>query len=99
MKVILDEITHHSAEENCPVCRAQEIIERALLPAAIAWELNESLPRFSFALHGAAGLLGVMLKDGLSRQDIEAALNTVLDDMERQIIENGVLGGPTKGSA
>ena len=99
MNVILDGISHHSAEEDCQVCRAQEFIKRALLPAAAAWELNESLPRYSFALHGAAGLLGVMLEEGLSRQDIEAALSTVLDDIERQKIENGVLDGPTQGSA
>ena len=99
MNVILDEIAHHRAEEDCPACRAQEIIERALLPAAAAWESNESLPRFSFALHGAAGLLGMMLEEGLSRQDIAPALSTVLDDIERQIIEKRVLGGPTQGSA
>ncbi len=99
MNFILDEIAQHSINEDCPVCRAQEIIERALLPATAAWESNESLPRFSIALHGAAALLGVMLKEGRSRQDIESALSTVLDEFERQVIENGALGGPTQGSA
>ncbi len=99
MSVRFDELTHHNDSDDCPVCGAQEIVARALIPAAAAWESNDELPRFSIALHGAAGLLGVMLAEGLPRQDIEAALGTVLDDIERQIIENGALGGPTQGSA
>ncbi len=99
MSVKFDELTHHDNSDDCPVCKAQEIVEKALIPAAAAWELNDDLPRFSIALQGAAGLLGVMLAEGLSRQDIEAALSTVLDDIENQIIETSVLGGPTQGSA
>ena len=99
MSVNFDELTHHDNSDDCPVCGAQEIVATALLPAAGAWELNDDLPRFSIALHGAAGLLGVMLAEGIPRQDIEAALGTVLDDIESQIIENGALGGPTQGSA
>ncbi len=99
MSVNFDELTHHDNSDECPVCRAQEIVGRALIPAAAAWESNDDLPSFSIALHGAAGLLGVMLAEGLPRQDIEAALGTVLDDIESQINEAGVLGGPTQGSA
>ena len=99
MSVNIDELTHHDESDECPVCRAQEIVGMALVPAAAAWESNDDLPRFSVALHGAAGLLGVMLAEGLPRDDIEAALSTVLDDIESQINENGVLGGPTQGSA
>ncbi len=99
MSVNFDELTHHNNSEECPVCGAQEIVDRALIPAAAALESNDDLPRFSIALHGAAGLLGVMLAEGLPRGDIEAALSTVLDDIESQINETGVLGGPTQGSA
>ncbi len=99
MSVRFDELTHHNDSDDCPVCGAQEIVARALIPAAAAWESNDELPRFSIALHGAAGLLGVMLAEGLPRDDIEAALSTVLDEIESQINENGVLGGPTQGSA
>ena len=99
MSVNFEELTHHDNSDDCPVCIAQEIVARALIPAAAAWELNDDLPRFSVALHGAAGLLGVMLEEGLSREDIEAALSTVLDDIESQITEHAALGGPTQGSA
>ncbi len=99
MSVNFDELTQHDNSDDCPVCGAQEIVAMALIPAAAAWESNNDLPRFSIALHGAAGLLGVMLAEGIPRQDIEAALGTILDDIESHIIENGALGGPTQGSA
>ena len=99
MSINFDELTQHDKSDNCPVCGARVIIDRALILAAAAWESSDDLPRFSIALHGAAGLLGVMLAEGIPRQDIEAALATILDDIESQIIENGALGGPTQGSA
>ncbi len=46
----------------------------ALMPAAAAWEVNDELLRLSVALHGAAELLGVILEEGVPRQDIGAAL-------------------------
>ena len=57
----LTPLLDHDLSDDCPVCRAQEVIQIALLPAAAAWELNNDLPRFSIALHGAAELLGAML--------------------------------------
>ncbi len=99
MSVNFDELTQHDSSDDCPVCGAHEIVAMALIPAAAAWESSDDLPRFSIALHGAAGLLGVMLAEGIPRQDIEAALGTVLDDIESHRLENGALGGPTQGSA
>ncbi len=89
----------HDLSDDCPVCRAQDVIQMALLPAAAAWELNNELPRFSIALHGAAELLGAMLVEGVERGDIEAALERLLDDIEARIAEDRVMGGPPKGSA
>ena len=89
----------HDLSDDCPVCRAQEVIQIALLPAAAAWELNNELPRFSVALHGAAELLGAMLLEGVERGDIETALERLLDDIEARIAEDQVMGGPPKGSA
>ncbi len=54
MTIDLAPFLDHDLSDDCPVCRAQEIIQVALLPAAAAWELNNELPRFSIALHGAA---------------------------------------------
>lgn len=71
----------------------------ALLPAAAAWELNNQLPRFALALHGAAGLLGAMMEGGIAREDIEAAMRTLLDDIEQQIEEDKAFGGPPRGTA
>ena len=85
--------------EDCPICRAQELVETALMPAAAAWEMHNALPKFAMALHGAAGLLGAMLEDGLPRDDVMAALNMLLDDIEQQIEEDRALGGPTQGNA
>ena len=71
----------------------------ALLPAASAWELRNELPRFSVALHGSASLLGAMLHEGVPRNDIEAALGKLLDDIEQRITEDKVMGGPPQGTA
>ena len=43
------------------------------------------LSQFSLALHGSAGLLAAMLEEGIPRDEIEAALSRVLDDIEQQI--------------
>ena len=99
MSVDLKELTDHDHSDECPVCRAQNIVQSALLPAASAWETNDELPRFSVALHGAAELLGVMLEEGISREDIESALGQLLDDIELRTAEDKALGGPTMGSA
>ena len=95
----LTPLLDHDLSDDCPICRAQDVIQIALLPAAAAWELNNELPRFSVALQGAAELLGVMLEEGISREDIESALGQLLDDIEAQIAEDAVMGGPTQGTA
>ena len=99
MSVDLKELTDHDHSDECPVCRAQDIVQSALLPAASAWEANDELPRFSVALQGAAELLGVMLEEGISREDIESVLGQLLDDIELRIAEDKALGGPPMGSA
>ena len=99
MAINLAELTEHDLSDDCPICRAQDVVQSALLPAAAAWESNSELPRFSVALHGAAELLGVILEEGVPRQDIETALGRLLDDIEQRISEDQVMGGPPKGSA
>ncbi len=99
MTIDLKAITEHDLTEECPVCRAQEIVEMALLPAASAWELRSELPRLSIALHGAAGLLCALLEEGVPRDDVEAALSRLLDDYEQQVAEDKAMGGPTQGTA
>jgi hypothetical protein len=94
-----EDLTEHDATEDCPVCRAQQVVDGALVPAAASWEFHHELPRFSLALHGAAGLLGAMLEQDIPRDEIEAALSRVLDDIEQQIAEDKALGGPPMGSA
>lgn len=98
-KVDFDEIINHTSADDCTACRAQELAIVALLPAVAAWEVNSELPRFSISMHGAASLLGTMLEDGISRDDIETALSHLLDDIEAQIAEHRMLGGPTQGNA
>ncbi|MDH3473767.1 MAG: hypothetical protein OEM59_08740 [Rhodospirillales bacterium] len=95
----LEQAIHHDMSEDCPVCKVQDIVQIALVPAAAAWEANNELPRFSVALHGAAALLGAMLEEGVPRGDIEIALTELLDDIEQQIAEDKALGGPAQGSA
>ncbi len=98
-KVDFGEIITHTATDDCPACRSQELTIVALLPATAAWEANSELPQFSMALHGAAGLLGSMLEEGIARDEIENALSQLLDDIEAQIAEHSALGGPTQGNA
>ena len=95
----LEQITTHDSTDDCVVCRAQQVVARALLPAATAWEASEELPRFSVALHGAAGLLGTLLEDGVPREDIERALSALLEEIEGRIAEDSVMGGPPQGTA
>ncbi len=94
-----DEILTHDETESCIPCRAQELTMVALIPAAAAWEMTSGLPRYSMALHGAAGLLATMLEEGIAREEIERGLKVLLDDIEQQIAENGALGGPALGNA
>lgn len=99
MAIDLDELIEHDLSDDCPVCHAQDIVANALLPAAAAWEHNSGLPRFSVALQGAAELLGVMLEQGVAREDIEAGLARLLDDIESRIAEDAAMGGPPQGTA
>lgn len=99
MNIDFDQIVEHSGDDDCAACRAQDITAAFLMPAVSSWELSHHLPRFSLALHGASGLLGAMMEEGIERGEIEAALSQLLDDIERQIEEDKVLGGPPQGSA
>ena len=99
MSIDLNSLVEHDLSDECPICRTQEIVHIALLPAAAAWELNNGLPRSALALHGAAGLLGAMLEEGVPREDIETAMSALLDDIEQQIDEDKTFGGPPRGTA
>lgn len=99
MPTDLNEILEHDMSDDCPVCRAQDLVHLVLLPAAAAWEQTNDLPRFSVAVHGAAGLLSALLEEGVPREDVEAALSRLLDDMEQQIAEDRAMGGPPQGTA
>ncbi len=95
----LEKLITHEYSDDCMVCRAQDVVAFSLVPAAAAWETANELPQYSVALNGAAQLLAAMIADGLSRNDVEEALKTLLDDLEAQIKEEGVFGGPTQGNA
>ena len=99
MTVRLQEIITHDDSEDCVACRARDFVSQIVVPAAEAWETSTDLPRFSIALHGAAGLLGGMIEDGVSREDIERALSRLLDEIEEQITEDRAMGGPPQGTA
>ncbi len=99
MSIDFKEIITHDSTEDCIACRARDVVMQALIPAAAAWESSGGLPRFSIALHGAAGLLGTMLEEGLSRADIEGALSELLDEIESQVAEDRTTGGPPQGTA
>ena len=99
MALSLEEIVAHDNSEECIACRARDFVSQIVVPAAEAWETSTDLPRFSIALHGAAGLLGGMIGDGVSRDDIERALSRLLDEIEEQITEDRAMGGPPQGTA
>ena len=95
----IKKLIQHDMSDDCPVCRTQDVVAMALMPATAAWEMANELPRFSLALQGAAGLLGAMLEEGIDRGDIEIAIGDLLDDIETAIAEDQVMGGPPQGSA
>ena len=99
MAINLTELTEHDLSDDCPICKAQDVVHYALLPASSSWETRSELPRFSVALHGAAELLGVMLQEGVERQEVDAAVSRLLDDIEQRISEDQVMGGPPRGNA
>jgi hypothetical protein len=99
MALGLEELFTHDSTELCIACRARDFVAQIVVPAAEAWEMSTDLPRFSIALHGAAGLLGSMLAEGVSREDIESALSRLLDELEEQLTENRAMGGPPQGTA
>ena len=99
MPIDLNTLTEHDMSDDCPVCRAQNLVDVALLPAAAAWEMRSEVPRLSIALHGAAGLLCALLEEGVPRDEVEAALSRLLDDYEQQVAEDKAMGGPTQGTA
>ena len=99
MALSLEEIVVHDNSEECVACRARDFVSQIVVPAAEAWETSTDLPRFSIALHGAAGLLGGMIGDGVSRDNIERALSRLLDEIEEQLTENRAMGGPPQGTA
>lgn len=99
MRPDLKSILTHDETETCVACRSQDLVMQALVPAVAAWEAANELPRFAVTLHGAAGLLGTMLQDGISRADVEDALSELLDEIEAQVAEDMALGGPAQGTA
>jgi hypothetical protein len=99
MPIRLDEILTHDNTEECVACRSRDFTAEIIVPAVAAWEASEELPRLSLALHGAAGLLGVMLADGVPRDQIDDALSRLLDEIEADVAEEGPLSGPTQGTA
>ncbi len=99
MRNELNKLVEHDLTDDCPVCRAQQMVAVALLPAVAAWEQSTELSRFSLALHGAAELLGAMLEEGLSREEVEEAVSQLLDEIEQRIAEDRALGGPPQGTA
>lgn len=99
MSKTLEDLMEHDLSDDCPVCRAQDIVDAALVPAAAAWESRNELPRYSVALHGAAALLGAMMEEGIPRAEIDGALRQLLDDIEQQLAEDSAMGGPPQGTA
>ncbi len=95
----LEKLLTHDYSDDCIACRAQDVVAFSLIPAAAAWETANELPRFSVALNGAAHLLGAMIAEGVPRADVEEALGSLLDELEAQIEEEGILGGPPQGTA
>lgn len=99
MAIDIGPLLEHDHSDDCPVCRANDVVAYTLMPAAASWEQAYELPHLSLALHGAAQFLGVMMQEGAARADIENALEIMLDDIEAQIAEDRTLGGPTQGNA
>lgn len=99
MDINLEDLVQHDSSDDCPICRTQDLIGAALLPAAAAWEASNELPRFALALHGAVEFLGAMLAEGVSRDELDGIVARLLDDIEIRIAEDKVMGGPPQGSA
>lgn len=71
-----------------------------LVPPPASWpHMKVQRSRPQTALHGAAGLLGAMLARGVSREAIERALSSLLDEWEQQLAEDNAMGGPAEGTA
>jgi len=99
MTVKLNELIEHDSSDDCPVCRALDFTYAVVAPAVASWEASNEFPKFSLALNGAGALLGALLEEGVPRHELDKAVAAILDDIEQQVAEQGVLGGPTQGTA
>ncbi len=99
MSTTFDKIITHDESDDCPVCRAQDIVNYSLVPAVAAWEEAYQMPSHSLAVHGAASLMAFMIQNGVAREDIEKAVAQILDDYEMQMAGEGLLSGPHQGTA
>ena len=99
MNETFKKIVTHDETDDCPACRAQDIVNASLVPAVAAWEEAYQMPRHALAVHGAASLIAFMIQNGVSRGDIEEAVAKIVDDYEMEIAEQGLLGGPHQGTA
>ena len=99
MTVNLNELVEHNDTDDCPVCRALDFTYAVVAPAVASWEQSNEFPKMSLALNGAVALLGAMLEEGVPRNELDKTVAALLDDIEQQITEDGVLGGPTQGTA
>ena len=61
MTSVLDHLVEHDMSDDCLVCRAQEVVAIALMPAAAAWEVDNGLPRFAVAREAVEAALSGLL--------------------------------------
>ena len=80
----IDELVAHVEDKDCDVCIARSLATSVVAPAVAMWEVSHRLPRCSLALHGAVGLLATMLDEGYSREEIDAVVADMLDEIEAE---------------
>ena len=93
----IEELVFHEDDEDCIACLSRDMSLSVVVPAVLAWQEINGLPRGALTLHGAASLLAVMIEDGVPRHEIEAGLSALLDEFEGMKAERDL--GVVQGNA
>ena len=84
--------------DGCPVCRMRKIVEQRMLEYTLGDSMMEPDTRQQTNLLGFCERHLSMLKVGKNRLALALMLKTHLDEIEKNVLSGGLLGGPKKSA-
>lgn len=84
--------------DGCPVCRMRKIVEQRMIEYTLGDSMMEPDTRQQTNLLGFCERHLSMLKVGKNRLALALMLKTHLDEIEKNVLSGGLLGGPKKSA-